>query len=122
MIVLPVAQTDVHRTRPRPRVTIYPLNRNLGRRRGDVLDALRDAHNLPRPSISPKAANPSELSPAAPTGEDLQSSVVVHSAAEAPEAISPVQHPAHGRANQRVRVPPSLPSSPDGGTDPEDTP
>jgi hypothetical protein len=105
VIILPLAQADVHRTRPRPRVTIFPLHRNLGRRRTDVLDALRDQHNLPRPSISPKAA-----------GE--QSSVGVHSPAEASGAISRAQH----STNQRVRVPPSLPSSPDGGTDPEDTP
>jgi hypothetical protein len=102
MIVLPVAQTDVHRTRPRPRVTIYPLNRNLGRRRGDVLDALRDAHNLPRPSISPKAA-----------GE--QSSVGVHSPAEAPEPICPAQH----STSQGSRAPSSQHSSRDGGADPK---
>jgi hypothetical protein len=105
VIILPLAQADVHRTRPRPRVTIFPLHRNLGRRRTDVLDALRDQHNLPRLPISPKAG-----------GEHR--SVAVHSAAEAPEPISLAQH----STNQRVRVPPSLPSSPDGGTDPEDTP
>jgi hypothetical protein len=105
MIVLPVAQADVRRTRGPSRVRVYPLHRNLGRRRTDVLDALRDQHNLPRPPISPKAA-----------GE--HSSVAVHSAAEAPEPISLAQH----STNHRVRVPPSLPSSPDGGTDPEDTP
>jgi hypothetical protein len=102
VIVLPLAHEDVHRThRDRPEVKLFPLNRNLGRRRTDVLDALRDQHNLPRLPISPKAG-----------GEHR--SVAVHSAAEAPDAISLAQH----STNQRVRVPPS-PSPPGGGTDPE---
>jgi hypothetical protein len=102
MIVLPLAQADVRRTRGPSRVRVYPLHRNLGRRRTDVLDALRDQHNLPRPSISPKAA-----------GE--QSSVGVHSPAEAPEPICPAQH----STSQGSRAPSSQHSSRDGGADPK---
>jgi hypothetical protein len=120
-----------------PGIRIYPLHRNLGRRRTDVLDALRDQHNLPRLPISPKAGGEHSLSRCPASGPSVHgsglndhgcgatacaaeagsstSSVAVHSAAEAPDAISLAQH----STSQGSRVPSSPHSSRDGGADPK---
>jgi hypothetical protein len=88
------------------RVVIFPQGPNLGRRRTDqfVLDELRDTHNLPRSSISPKAARDA-------------SSVAGHAAAEV--GLHVRQHIGASDGSLLPRVNGPAASEPGGGTDPE---